>query len=143
MVCSGSMLPAFIAGVDWLAVRILLVIAVLFLVIFSLRGYLWDRWKRFRTRNWTEATATVTTVQCNQRSGPRGGHFIHVTVNYAYTAGAQQTGSYAVNKNSQGDAAPVAKSLPGRTFTIRYNPQKVGESVSLLSGRPGQISEHG
>ena len=44
---------------------------VSFLILYALTVYLWDRWKRHRTRDWSTAVATVTTVDYEQVAGAR------------------------------------------------------------------------
>ena len=137
------MLLALFAGVDWVTIRIMLVIMVLSLVVFALRSYLWDLRQRFRARHWTKTTATVTAPWIDREHGPQGITFMRVTVPYTYIVVTVQTGSYTFLRNTQAEAEPLAAALQGAAFTICYNPRKVESSVVLLKDRPDRALRRG
>ena len=107
-----------------------------FVVLYALTVYLWDRWKRYSTRDWRTAVATVTTVDYEQVAGAKGGYSMRLTVHYTYMAASVQTGSYSFSKELYDAARSLAESLPGTEFNIRYNPQNEASSVVLLADRP-------
>ena len=107
-----------------------------FFVVYALTVYLWDRWKRYSTREWTTAVARVATVEYEQVAGGKSGYSMRLTVHYAYTAATEQTGSYTFSKEFYDAAKELAKSLPGTEFNVRYNPRNEGSSIVLLADRP-------
>ena len=107
-----------------------------FVALYALTVYLWDRWKRYRTRDWKTAVATVDTVEYKQVAGAKGGYSMRLTVHYTYMAASEQTGYYRFSKELYDSAKELAASLPGTEFNIRYDPKHEASSVVLLGDRP-------
>ncbi len=107
-----------------------------FVALYALTVYLWDRWKRYSTRDWKTAVATVDTVEYEQVAGAKGGYSMRLTVHYTYIAASERTGSYKFSKELYDSARSLAESLPGTEFNIRYDPKNEASSVVLLGDRP-------
>ena len=126
------MLAIVFAQFDWSTVWFILG----FFVLYALGVLAWDALKRFRTRGWVAAVATVSTVTMETMMAAKSPDYTRLTVTYTYTADAGQTGSYKFSKDVRRQAESLAESLPGTEFTIRYNPKNQAESVVLLTDRP-------
>ena len=125
------------AGIGtWDEFRFVLLVVLAFVALYALTVFLWDRWKRYRTRGWSTAVATVSDVTYEEFPGAKGGHYTRLEVFYTYTGASEQTGSYTFTKDSYGAARKLAESLPGTEFNIRYNPAREADSVVLLADRP-------
>ena len=130
------MLLASLVGVDWAEIKFVTGFVGVFLVVYALVVFLWDRWKAYRTRDWISAVATVSTVTMETMMAAKTGDYTRLTVNYTYMADVEQKGSYKFSKDQRSQADALAESLPGSEFNIRYNPKNQTESVVLVMERP-------
>ena len=130
------MLLASFLGIDWAEIKFVAGFVGVFLVVYALVIFLWDRWKAYRTRDWISAVATVSTVTMETMMAAKTGDYTRLTVSYTYMADAEQKGSYRFSKDSRSQAEALAESLPGSEFNIRYNPKDQADSVVLLTDRP-------
>ena len=108
----------------------LVLIAGLAVVVVALMT-LWQKWKKYRTRNWSTAVGTIAKIDVNKVDGGLNGiDYWKVAVHYAYQAKQEGAGVYTFNCTSELMSQGAVAGLTGKPVCVHYSPFK--ESKSLL-----------
>lgn len=121
-------LPTILARMH--SARELGIIALLAAVVITFMT-LWEKWKKYHTRNWPSAKGSVTKLDLRKVDGGLNGiDYWKVTIDYTYQAQQEHKGSYSFNCTSETMGQGAIAGLTGKSVCVHYSPSK--ESKSLL-----------
>ena len=121
-------LPTLLSGIR--SVREFGVILVLAAVVVAVMT-LWEKWKKYRTRNWPTATGTITKLDASKVDGGLNGiDYWKVAVHYAYGAQQEHSGVYTFNCATEQMSQGAVAGLTEKPVCVHYSPSN--ESKSLL-----------
>jgi len=128
MILIAVSLPTLISHVR--SAQELVIIAGLAVVVVAAMT-LWEKWKKYRTKNWPTATGTITKLDAYKVDGGLNGiDYWKVAIHYAYQAQHEGAGVYTFNCTSELMSQGAVAGLTDKPVCVHYSPFK--ESKSLL-----------
>jgi len=91
---------------------------------------LWEKWKKYHTRNWPTTIGTMSNLQVRKVSGGLNGvDYWKVTIDFTYQVQQAHQGSYSFNCASEEMSQGAIAGLTGKTVCVHYSPSKEGKAL--------------